>query len=319
MGADPAGKALQPACDLCGHPGVFLDRIRNRHLCGDHFVGEVEERVRRTIQKYGMVHPGDRLAVALSGGKDSTVLLHLLHQLLPGADLVAVTVDEGIDGYREATLRSAEANTRRLGIEHHVLSFHDLYGQSLDDLVQGRLNRACSICGILRRKAINTSARRAGALKLATGHNLDDEAQSVLMNWLQGDRERVLRRPEENGWPGLIPRVKPLREIPEKEVALYGILKGLFVELPECPYRHTALRGEVRGMLTTLERGHPGTMRKVVEGQAGLSKKLRSLPHAARPLRSCDLCGDPTSGRLCQACRLLHPEEVSSPGVSPDR
>ena len=319
MGEDPAGKALQPACDLCGHPGVFLDRIRNRHLCGDHFVGEVEERVRRTIQKYGMVHDGDRLAVALSGGKDSTVLLHLLHQLLPGADLVAVTVDEGINGYREATLRSAEANTRRLGIEHHVLSFLDLYGQSLDDLVQGRLNRACSICGILRRKAINTSVRRAGALKLATGHNMDDEAQSVLMNWLQGDRERVLRRPGENGGPGLIPRVKPLREIPEKEVALYGILKGLFVELPECPYRHTALRGEVRGMLTTLERGHPGTMRKVVEGQAGLSKKLRSLPHAARPLRSCDLCGDPTSGRLCQACRLLHREEVSSPGVSPDR
>ena len=318
MGADPDGVALPSACDLCGQPGVFLDRMCNRHLCADHFVGDVEERVQVTIQKYAMVQPGNRLAVALSGGKDSTVLLHLLRRLLPEADLVAVTVDEGIDGYREATLRSADANTRRLGIEHSTLSFLELYGKTLDELVRDQPNRACSICGILRRKALNTIARRVGASKMATGHNLDDEAQSVLMNWLRGDRERVLRRPEENGWPGLIPRVKPLMEIPEKEVALYGILRGLFVELPECPYRHTALRGEVRGILTSLELGHPGTMRRVVEGQAGLSRKLQPLPMAARPLRACELCGDPTSGRLCQACRLLHGEEGSKPGVSPD-
>ena len=130
---------------------------------------------------------------------------------------------------------------------------------------------------------------------------------------------RVLRRPEEGGGQGLVPRVKPLMDIPEKEVALYGILKGLFVELPECPYRHTALRGEVRGMLTSLEHGHPGTMRRVVEGQARLSRKLRSLPLAARPPGACELCGDPSSGHLCQACRFLHQEEGAGFGVSPDR
>ena len=157
-----------------------------------------------------------------------------------------------------------------------------------------------------------------GASKLATGHNLDDEAQSVLMNWLRGDRERVLRRPGEGGGQGLVPRVKPLREISEKEVALYGILKGLFVELPECPYRNTALRGEVRVMLAAFEGGHPGTLRKVVEGQAGLSGELRSLPRAEPPLRSCELCGDPTYGRLCPACRLLYPGKNPPPGVSPD-
>lgn len=319
MGADPNGTGRPPACDLCGQDAVFLDPICNRHLCGDHFVGDVEERVKRTIQKYAMVQPGDRLAVALSGGKDSTVLLYLLRRLLPEADLVAVTVDEGIHGYREATLRSAGANARRLGIEHSSITFLGLYGETLDEMVREHQDRACSICGILRRKAINTLARQVGASKIAMGHNLDDEAQSVLMNWLRGDRERVLRRPEENGGHGFMPRVKPLREIPEKEVALYGILKGLFVELPECPYMHSALRGEVRGILTSLERGHPGTMRRVVEGQARLSDKLRSFPLVARPASACELCGEPTSGRLCQACRLLHPGGGSGTIVSLDR
>jgi uncharacterized protein (TIGR00269 family) len=318
MAADPAGPPLPPECDICGQPAVHLDGIQNRHLCADHFAIDVEERVRRTIGENTLVQPGDRLAVALSGGKDSTVLIHLIHQLLPGADLVAVTVDEGIGGYRDGTLLSASATVALLGIEHHVASFVELYRKTLDELVRDQPHRACAVCGILRRKALNTLARRVGASKLATGHNLDDEAQSVLMNWLRGDRERVLRRPGEKGAPGLIPRVKPLMEISEKEVALYGILKGLFTELPECPYRHTALRGEVRGILTSLEHGHPGTMRRVVAGQAGLSEKLLSIPVPVQPVSACERCGEPSKGRLCQACRLLQ-EEGAGPGVSLER
>jgi uncharacterized protein (TIGR00269 family) len=316
---DSASPALSPACDICGKAAVFLDRIRNRHLCAAHFTDDVEERVRCTLQKYAMVQPGDRLAVALSGGKDSTVLIHLLSRLLPGGDLVAMTVDEGIGGYREATLRSAVETAARLGIEHSTISFLELYGKTLDEMVRGHQDRACAICGILRRKAMNTLARRVGASRLATGHNLDDESQSVLMNWLRGDGERILRRPEEYGGQCFIPRVKPLREIPEKEVALYGILKGLFVELPECPYMHSALRGEVRGILTSLEDGHPGTMRRVVEGQARLSQQLLSIPRAERPLRACERCGDPSTTRLCQACRLLNNGGGSETIVSLDR
>jgi len=317
METDTGGPSSPPACDLCGKPAVYLERHHNRHLCGDHFIADIEERVRRTLRTVAGILPQDRVAVALSGGKDSTVLLHLLRRLLPRADLVAVTVDEGIDGYREATLRSADANAHRLGIEHITLTFSDLYGKTLDDLAGVQPARACGICGILRKKAINTLARRVGASKIATGHNLDDEAQSVLMNWLRGDRDRVLRRPDEGAGPGLVPRVKPLGGIPEREVALYGILKGLFVELPECPYMHTALRGEVRGILTSLERDRPGTMGRVVEGQRRLSLQLACIPRAARPLRSCERCGDPATGQLCQACRLL--DSFSGPGarVSP--
>ena len=143
-----------------------------------------------------MIVTGDRVAVAFSGGKDSTALLLLLSNLFPaGQDvqLVALTIDEGIAGYREATVQAAEHLARRLGIEHHCISFPELFGDSLDILLKGRETQACSICGILRRKALVVAAQRTGATKLATGHNLDDEAQSVLMNVFRGDLPRLIR------------------------------------------------------------------------------------------------------------------------------
>ena len=80
-----------------------------------------------------MIDPLDRVAVALSGGKDSTALLLLLHRLLPlweDVRLIAITIDEGIAGYREETIQSAENLTGRLGIEHHCISFTSLFGDS---------------------------------------------------------------------------------------------------------------------------------------------------------------------------------------------
>ena len=112
--------------------------------------------------------PGDRIAVALSGGKDSTALLLLLHRLLipgEGVGLVAITIDEGISGYREETMQSAEQLTRRLGIEHHTLSFSALFGYPLDAfLPAGREKRAVSAVSF-RKKALIVGAGQAGATK----------------------------------------------------------------------------------------------------------------------------------------------------------
>ena len=156
----------------------------------------MELRVADTIKTRQLIVPQDRVAVALSGGKDSTALLLLLHRLLPAWEdvrLIAITIDEGIAGYREETIQSAERLTGRLGIEHHCISFTSLFGESLDAFLTGRETQACSICGIMRKKALVVGAQKAGATKLATGHNLDDEAQSVLMNVFRGDLPRLVR------------------------------------------------------------------------------------------------------------------------------
>ena len=129
-----------PACSLCGEPAVIHQRHTARYLCGTHLIADIEQRVSDTITSEQQVVPGDCVAVALSGGKDSTALLLLLHRLFGSHNdirLVAVTADEGISGYREETVRSAEDLVKRLGVEHITVSFGELFGDSLDTLLKG--------------------------------------------------------------------------------------------------------------------------------------------------------------------------------------
>jgi len=287
-------------------PAVTYQRHRDRHFCGTHFTADVELRVADIITTQKMIVPHDRVAVALSGGKDSTALLLLLHRLLPAWEdvwLIAITIDEGIAGYREETIQSAEQLAGRLGIEHHCISFTGLFGDSLDAFLTGRETQACSICGILRKKALVVGAQQAGATKLATGHNLDDEAQSVLMNVFRGDMPRLVRNSSVDSSGKFIPRIKPLSLISEKEIATYLMLNDAWSELPECPYTRYAMRREVRSMLSGFEYKYPGTMLHLTDGKKKIEHYCKSSVISESP-RSCRECGDPCSGNLCQVCLL---------------
>lgn len=307
MSPDPL-RTGAPACSFCGEPAVIHQRHAGRYLCGIHLIADLEQRVSETIASQQQVVPGDCVAVALSGGKDSTALLLLLHRLFLSRDdirLVAVTVDEGISGYREATVRSAGDLVRKLGVGHITVSFGELFGDSLDTILKGRETQACSICGILRKKALVAGAERAGATKLATGHNLDDEAQSVLMNVLRGDLMRLVRNSGADSGGRFIPRVKPLMYIQEKEIATYHMVQGIWEDLPECPYALHALRREVRSMLSGIEYRHPGTMLRLMENKKTVGTAF-SKKSAGEPVGRCRECGDPCSGETCQLCSLRH-------------
>lgn len=297
-----------PACAICGEPAVIYQSVTRRHLCGTHLVQDVEDRVAETIRESGQIRPGDRIAVGLSGGKDSTALLVILSRLLPSwpaASIVAITVDEGIAGYRADTLRAAETLTGWLGVDHRIVSFRDLIGSDLDTLLAGREAQACTICGILRKKALADAAREAGATAIATGHNLDDEAQSVLMNAFRGDLPRLVRTTGTGTSEAFLPRIKPLAAIPEKEIAAYLFVQGLFSVLPECPYTKYALRAGVRTLLSDYESCHPGTMQNLVKSKRTIKRYCAGTP-VMEPLHHCRECGDPCSGALCQVCRLRH-------------
>jgi uncharacterized protein (TIGR00269 family) len=293
-------------CSYCREPSVIRLREPDRHICAPHLIADVEERVALTIRERELVKPHDRIAIAFSGGKDSTALLVILTRLLPLWDdvsLVAITVDEGIAGYRDDTIRAAENLTRKTGTEHVCVSFRDLIGDDLDTLLAGRETQACSVCGILRRKALSVAAHKASATRIATGHNLDDEAQSVLMNTLRGDLPRLVRTSDRDSSDCFIPRIKPLADISEKEIAAYLFVQDLFPFLPECPYTRYALRLEVRSMLSALEQKHPGTMRNLMKSKRAIEKFVDPR-EISEPLRLCRECGDPCSGELCQVCSL---------------
>lgn len=291
------------SCSICGKPAVF--RTADGPLCKDHFAQHFERNVQATIDKYHMIDPGDRICVGFSGGKDSTVLLSVLAGLPYDTELIAVTVDEGIGGYRDDTIAEAKRTVERLGVEHRIISFTDLCGKTLDDLLHADASGACSVCGTLRRRALNQAARETDADKLATGHCLDDEAQSIVMNYLRGDITRITGQFNTNSSDVFLPRIKPLCRSTEREVVAYGLACRLLAPLPECPYTQYALRKDVRTWLGQQEHAHPGTLLKIAEGQETLRSLLPPSTEPVAELHPCEICGEPTNNRICAACRKL--------------
>jgi uncharacterized protein (TIGR00269 family) len=192
-----------------------------------------------------------------------------------------------------------------LDVEHVVVSFHEVADLHLDDMV-GRTDEkeACTYCGVFRRRCLNLKAKELGVDALALGHNLDDMAQSILMNFMRGDVERLARLgPHERVQPGLVPRIQPLRTIPEKETFLYAMLSELPFSDSECPYAVHALRNEYRKIVDDMEFKHPGTRHAILGSYDRLRPLMRDgFPQAA--LRGC-ACGEPTLNERCMACEML--------------
>jgi uncharacterized protein (TIGR00269 family) len=295
-------------CKKCNHDAIIFQKYSGMHLCKKHFVEDVERKIKLTIRQEYNIQKNDVIAVALSGGKDSSVALYIMHKILgnrPDIEIVAVSVDEGIEGYRFNTLEVAKNLTSKLGIRHIIRSFKDIHGTTMDKLATlDREKGACSYCGVLRNNILNRAALDIGATKLVTGHNLDDEAQTVLLNHLRGDVDRMIRFSQPAAVAGLVLRAKPLRNIPEKEVALYALVNSLQVDFSECPYAGEALRGEVREMLNNFEIKHPGTKYSLLRGFDKLAEALaKGLPPAK--IEKCRICGETCTEDVCQACKLL--------------
>jgi uncharacterized protein (TIGR00269 family) len=262
------------------------------------------------MRKQGKLPQEATVAVALSGGKDSLTLLYLMSEMFSehkALELVAVSVDEGIEPYRTDSLKKGGAACKNLGIEHRIISFKDKFGYSLDDIVKADVPELlpCSYCGVLRRTVLNTAARELNAVKLATGHNLDDNSQSILMNICKGDYNKLFRLgPHRIIKPGLVPRIMPLRVIPEKEIYLHTILNNIDAYTGECPYAMFAQRGLYRQILNQLEHQQPGTRHAIINIYDTLYDNLESK-HSAGPMKSCQTCGEPSTGPQCKSCQMV--------------
>jgi uncharacterized protein (TIGR00269 family) len=296
-----------PSCSKCKAPSVEHIRYNGCDLCREHFLEFVERRFKAEFRKQTDLNGKSVVAVAISGGKDSSVALHLTNEILKerrGVEVVAITVDEGIAGYRPRTLEAARELCGSLGVRHLVVSMEEELRVTMDELAQTGDKGACAYCGVLRRKCLNTAAKKARADIIVTGHNLDDISQSILMNFMRGDTERLARLgPHDHIQPGLVPRVEPLRQVPEKEAFLYALLKGLPFSDDECPYAEAALRNEFRAMIDDMESRHPGTRHSILASY----ESIRTALHITFPVAQLSLCkcGEPCHGEMCMACRMI--------------
>jgi len=298
----------RPTCTYCAYHAVFVDRASDLHLCGTHLKESVERRVCEEMQLYTIT---GTLGVAFSGGKDSTALLAALSSLQKklNISLVALTIDEGITGYREETIAHAKQVCRILAIPHKIISFKELFGRDLDAIMSALCNtNACTICGILRRRALEVLAEREGISIIATGHNQNDTAQTFLMNLFSADLKKMVAGSfGTEGSSRFSQRIKPFFAVSEREVTIYGMLHGLFAELVECPYAHHALRGEVRVLLSDLEYHRPGAVSNIALCEREVRTELlrRRDATGVSSLIPCTICGWPGSNEVCQVCTIL--------------
>jgi uncharacterized protein (TIGR00269 family) len=248
-----------------------------------------------------------RIAVGVSGGKDSLSLLSILVKIeerFPQSEIIAISIDEGVSGYRDEALKLASKGCNDLGVEHHIYSFEDFFGVTMDSISsKQRVLSSCTFCGVLRRRALNYAAKAVGADRLVTAHNLDDMVQTALMNMMRGDLNRMsMMHPGGSELPGFVRRVKPYCEVPERESVLYAYFKGFeFQEMP-CPYASEAMRNDARSFLNRMEVKRPGTKFIVYRTALKLAKKEKET----RGIGLCSECGEPTPRNVCRVCQLLN-------------
>jgi len=313
-------------CDVCGvRDARVMQRHTGRALCEKCFKENIVSRFSAEVSKYRMFGSGDRILLALSGGKDSYVLLDVVKEVHDVSKIGIVTIIEGIEGYnRFEDIDWIVATAREYGIDLYVTSFKEYTAYSLDELVKlGKLKgfdiSPCTYCGVLRRRIINYYARSQGYDKVLTAHNLDDEVQTYIMNILRGDSGRLIQNHPLSRTLSryFVKRVKPLRKIYEWETSVYAYMRGFRFQELECPYirYQPTLRAEIRDYLYEVEQERPGSLLRVIEAiDIYIERELLSRPLGFEELPTCSACGAPTAqGRkICVLCEVLDKLGISS-------
>ncbi|KAJ3286471.1 cytosolic thiouridylase subunit Ctu1 [Borealophlyctis nickersoniae] len=303
-------------CVLCNKERAVLKRPKTgQQICRQCFFTVFEMEIHNTIVDNALFKRGDKVAIAASGGKDSTVLAHVMKLLNDrhdyGLELFLLSVDEGITGYRDDSLETVKRNEQQYEIPLKIVSYEQLYGWSMDAIVKEvGLKNNCTFCGVFRRQALDRGAVMLDVNHIVTGHNADDIAETVLMNILRGDIARLQRCTAiRTATDETIPRSKPFKYTYEKEIVMYAYFKKLDYFSTECIYSPNAYRGYARTFLKDLEAIRPSAIMDIIHsGEAyelGTDVKVNVPVKGRVVVGTCERCGYMSSNKLCKACVLL--------------
>jgi len=270
----------------------------------------IEKETAKTIRKYKLIFKREKVLAACSGGKDSTTLAYILKKL--GYKIQAVTINPSIKGYSRKNITNLRAFCSENKIKLYKISFKQEFGYTLDGIKRildskGIEMAYCTICGILKRYLLNKKAKELKADKIATGHNLDDEAESVFMNLLRGNIGLMARLGPITGVVksrGFVPRIKPLYLCREEEIKAYSKLMKFPVVYERCPYAQSSYREIIRNELIDFEKKYPKTKENIINWflriMPGLKKSLKK-----GKITCCTICGEPSQKNICNACTII--------------
>ncbi len=302
-------------CHRCDKRAVIRLWQHRLQLCSEHYIEWFIKYTAQTIERYHMFKPGDRLLVAVSGGKDSLTIWDILQQLGYDADGLYIHLGIGKDEpYSEHSLELTHnfANQKNLNLQ--VVDLIKQYGGSIPELSlrRHRSQKPCSTCGLVKRHIMNEVAHKGEYDALVTGHNLDDEVAVLFSNALSWDMEMISRQsPVLPAGPGFARKVKPLCRFSERETTAYALVNGIQYVEEECPYAEGASMLYYKGILNKMEEEQRGLKLRFY------SNFLKARKHGYLPVHNieetevgevnlCPQCGQPTSsGNLCSFCRLM--------------
>lgn len=286
---------------------------KNKNLKTRSLKKEIENKVKQTIKKYKLLNNKDKILVALSGGKDSTSVLYILKKI--GYNVSALHINLGLGSYSEGCLEKAREACKKFNIKLYIMDIKKIFGIRMCYIRQGiqkKINVSnCLVCGIVKKWLLNKEARILGFDKIVTGHNLDDEAQTVIMNFLQGNLLIGINSGPVTGSledKKFIPRIKPLFFVPEKNIRKYSKIMNLPVVYEKCPCAISSLRIKTRAFL---ENKDNKLKEKIVSNFLKILPELRKkFLNYNKRIIYCRMCGEPSRNEICKKCQLLNINKI---------
>jgi uncharacterized protein (TIGR00269 family) len=299
------GQANVAKCKRCRERARVEIPRANAAFCNDCFLRYIRGQVSKAISEHKMFTSSERLLVCISGGKDSLALWDMLNEMGYQTTGYHIALGTGADYSSESRTKS-EAFASDRGLELIVTDLAADEGFTIEAISRNSRRVPCSACGLAKRYLTNATAHRLGFDVLVTGHNLDDEAATLLGNALHWQTEYIARQMPvlPSTHPAFVRKVKPLVRVSERETAAYSIIRGIDYIVEECPLvaGNTALR--YKDALNTLEAQSPGTKQQFLFGFLDKAARLFE-PDGRVQLNSCRNCGQPTPGEVCAYCRML--------------
>jgi tRNA-5-methyluridine54 2-sulfurtransferase len=289
-------------CKRCGGSAVVEVRRHNAAFCKECFPVVFRNQVARAIDEFDMFAPEDRILVAVSGGKDSLALWDVLLDAGYRADglYLGLGIEEYSDGSHQRTLAFARAR----GATLRSLDLAESYGFDIPLAGRKGSRSSCAVCGLSKRYVFNKAARDGGYDVIATGHNLDDEAATLLGNTLRWNVDYIARQsPVLPGADGLVKKVKPLHRLSELETAAYAFLRGIDYIVEECPLVAGNTQLRYKEAMNAIESRSPGTKAQFFLGYLDRGMPIFRTADRRVTLVACGNCGEPTTGAFCAFCR----------------